>query len=75
LSDVLWYLHQDDVLKEISKMMGCDKVDTYTPGWFQLRTVASKTILDNMTEAVIDELRRKGKEMAERGLPDDVQRK
>ena len=72
---VLWYLHQEEVLKEISRLMGTQNVNTNTPGWFQLRTVATKNILENMTEGRKQELRKKAEEMSERGLPDDIQRK
>jgi len=55
--------------------MGTQNVNTNTPGWFQLRTVATKNILENMTEGRKQELRKKAEEMSERGLPDDIQRK
>ena len=56
-------------------MVGLDSVDTNTPGWFENRTVACKNILDNMTDAEKDILRKKAEEMAEKGMPEDIQRK
>lgn len=52
-----------------------DVVDTNTPGWFELRTAATKIIISNMTEAEKEELRKKGEEMAENGLPENVKRR
>ena len=75
LPNLLWYLHRDDVLKEISTIMGSSEVDTFTPGWFQFRTVATKNILRLKTEAEKEELRKKGEEFAKIGLPEDIQRK
>ena len=56
-------------------MVGLDSVDTNTPGWFENRTVACKNILENMTDAEKDILRKKAEEMAEKGMPEDIQRK
>ena len=50
LGDVLWWIKPDEVLKEISNIMGMDNVDTHTPGWFKYRMAATKNILDNMRE-------------------------
>ena len=75
LGDILWWHFQDDVLKEIGTMMGIDAVDTNTPGWFNHRTAASKNILDKMTEAKKNELRKLGDEMLEKGMPEEIQRK
>ena len=52
-----------------------DVVDTNTPGWFELRTAATKNIISNMTEAEKEELRKKGEEMSEKGLPENVKRR
>lgn len=62
-------------MKEISNLMGTSEVDTSTPGWFQLRTVATGNILRLKTEAEKEELRKKGEEFAKTGLPEDIQRK
>jgi hypothetical protein len=55
--------------------MGAENVNTNTPGWFQLRTVATKNILENMTVPRKLELVKQAEDLSERGLPDDIQRK
>lgn len=75
LGDVLWWLHQDEVLKEIGRIKGKDSIDTTTPGWFEHRTTATKNILANMIDSDREELQRKAAEMALKGLPDDIKRK
>lgn len=75
LTDILWWTREKDVFEEIASFLGLDNANTFTPGWFQLRTAASKNILDRMG----DEERRKLEEEADRmqkeGLPPDVQRR
>jgi len=75
LSDLLWWLRRDVVLKEISNIMGLEKVDTNTPGWFEHRMLATQKILDNMMDDEKKELRRKGEEMRKNGMPEELQRK
>lgn len=65
----------DEVLKEISNIMGMDNVNTHTPGWFKYRMAATKNILDNMPEKEKDSLRMKGEELAKNGLPEQMKRK
>jgi len=55
--------------------MGLNSVNTNTPGWFENRTVACRNILDNMTDAEKEKLCKKAEEMAEKGMPEDIQRK
>lgn len=62
-------------MSEIGIIMGLESVDTNTPGWFIHRTTATKNILCKMSEAEKDNLRNIGKEMAETGMPEDLQRK
>jgi hypothetical protein len=75
LGDVLWWLNSEDVLKEIGRIKEMDEVDTNTPGWFELRTAATKNILSKMSDTQKEDLRKSGEEMAEKGLPDHVKRK
>jgi hypothetical protein len=75
LPEVLWHFHKDDVMKEIAKIMEVDEVGTDYPEWFKYRTAASKNIIDNMSESDKDGLRKKREEMAEKGLPEEVQRR
>ena len=52
-----------------------DSIDTTTPGWFELRTTATKNILANMSDSDRDELQRKAVEMGLKGLPEDIKQK
>ena len=49
--------------------------DTSTPGWFQLRTTATKKILDRMNDEEKKTLEDEADRMEKDGLPRDVQRK
>jgi len=63
------------VFREIASLMQIDSADTNTPGWFQLRTKASKNILDAMTDDERREIEAEAEQMQSEGLPRDVQRK
>jgi hypothetical protein len=75
LTDILWWTRQTDVFNEIANILNIDSADTNTPGWFQLRTKASKNILDKMTEDERKILEDDAQRMQKEGLPPDVQRK
>lgn len=75
LGDVLWWDKPEDVLMEIGRIKEMDEVNTNTPGWFELRTAATKNILSKMTDAEKEKLRRSGEEMTEKGLPENVKRR
>jgi len=75
LTDVLWWTDQDKVMNEIAEIMKLNSVDTNTPGWFQYRTTAAKNILDNMSNAEMNRLRKTAEEMSEKGFPEELQRK
>jgi hypothetical protein len=62
-------------MKEIAVLMGGENASTNTPGWFELRTAATKNILERMTNAEKDDLRRKGEDYAKNGMPEHLQRK
>jgi hypothetical protein len=55
--------------------MGLDRADTHTPGWFTLRTKASKNIILAMTEDEKKVLEDESDLMEKEGLPQDVQRR
>ena len=63
------------VLKEISNIMGLEKVNTNTPGWFEHQMLATQKNLDNMMDDEKKALRRKGEEMRKNGMPEELQRK
>lgn len=75
LNDVLWWTKPEVVLKEIANLMGLEYADTQTLGWFNYRTAASKNILRCMTHVEKEKLRKDAEDMAENGLPVDLQRK
>jgi hypothetical protein len=75
MGDLLWWFKKDEVLNEISNIMGIGGVDTNTPGWFQHRMAATQNILNNMTDTALNDLQMKGEEVAERGMPEDMKRK
>ena len=62
-------------MAEIAKIMDLDYVDTNTPGWFAYRTKAAKNILDRMSEESKTRLQLEADEMAEKGFPEDLQRR
>ena len=62
-------------MKEIARVMGIDKVDTNTPGWFQNRTTAARNILNRMSEADKKELHKFGDQILENGMPEEIRRK
>lgn len=75
LTDVLWWTRQDDVFEEIASILHIRTANTSTPGWFPLRTKASKQILERMTEDQRKVIEDEGDRMEKDGLPQDVQRK
>lgn len=62
-------------MKEIAKILKVDVVTTDNPDWFQYRLPASKNIIDRMSESEVNALRKKGEEMAGKGLPEEMQRR
>ena len=75
LTDILWWTRQDRVFEEIASIMGLDRADTRTPGWFTLRTKASKNIILAMTEDEKKVLEDESDLMEKEGLPQEVQRR
>lgn len=74
LTDILWWTRREDVFKEIASILDLDSADTNTPGWFQLRTKASKNILNAMAEDEREALEKEAERMQNEGLPPDVQK-
>jgi hypothetical protein len=62
-------------MNEVAEVMGLEFANTNTPGWFAYRTTATKNILDNMSKARKNKLQMEAEKFAEKGLPEDVQRK
>jgi hypothetical protein len=74
LTDILWWTRRDEVFIEIASIMDLDTANTSTPGWFQLRTKASKNILDSMTEDERKDIEDEADRLQKDGLPKEVQR-
>lgn len=75
LTDILWWTREEKVFEEIASILNLETANTRTPGWFQLRTKASKRILDSMSEDERNVLENEADRMRKEGLPPDVQRK
>ena len=75
LTDVVWWIMQDEVMEEVAKLMDIDSANTSTPGWFPFRTTAAKNLLKKMSDAEKNQLLKKVEDMAENGFPKDVQRR
>ena len=75
ITDLLWWERKEEIMDEISNSMGRESADTKTKGWFQLRMAASQNIRNKMTNEDILKLHRKGQEMREVGLQEELQRK
>ena len=73
--DVLWWTRLKDVFKEIATILGLDTADTKTPGWFQLRTKASKNIINSMTNEDRNKLENVADQLQKDGFPEELQRR
>ena len=63
------------MFKEIASILNIESADTHTPGWFQLRTKASKNVLNAMAEDARKDLEIAADRMQKEGLPPDIQRR
>jgi hypothetical protein len=75
ITDILWWERKEEIMNEIANLMGMDSVDTNTKGWFQHRMAASQNVLKKMTDEEQKQLRKKGEEMQEGGMPEELKRK
>ena len=75
LTDILWWTKPDEVFEEIASILQIDSANTFTPGWFQLRTKASKNLLNAMSDDERKELEDEAERMQKDGLPSEVQRR
>ncbi|KAM6489951.1 hypothetical protein JOM56_014530 [Amanita muscaria] len=74
-SEVLWNLHQEDVLKEIAHLLDLEEVTTSTPGWFPLRLPAIANILERLSPGEQAQLDADVERINKEGYPDDVKRR
>ena len=75
LTDILWWTQRERVFEKIASILKLVSVDTTTPGWFQLRTHASKKILDAMSDEEREKFEDEAERMHKEGLPPSVQRR
>lgn len=75
LTDVLWWTRPNDIFVEIASILGIEAADTRTPGWFALRTKASKNILSRMSDDDRNALENEAERILKEGYPSEVQRK
>jgi hypothetical protein len=75
LTDVLWWTRRDDVFRRIATILDIPTANTSTPGWFQLRTKASKDIILEMSQEDKKVLEDDADRMEREGFPEDVQRR
>jgi hypothetical protein len=75
LTDFLWWTRQEDVFNEMALLLNIETANTHTPGWFQLRTKASKNILNGMTDEERSAFQDEADRMQREGLTPDIQRR
>jgi hypothetical protein len=75
LTDILWWTRQDEVFRKIASLLDIESATTSTPGWFQLRTKASKEIILSMSDDERKVLENEADRMEKEGLPEEVQRR
>lgn len=75
LTDVLWWTRPEDVFQEIALIMGIESADSHTKGWFELRTTASKQLINKMRDAEKRKLQDEADQMWSMGLPEELKRK
>ena len=63
------------MFKEIASILNIESADTHTPGWFQLRTKASKNVINAMAEDERKDLEIAADRMQKDGMPPDIQRR
>jgi hypothetical protein len=74
-SEVVWNLHQADVLNEIGNLLGVEEATTSTPGWFAKRTPAIHNIILNLSPEEEAQLDAEVERIEKQGYPDEVKRK
>ena len=74
-SDAIWSLYQDRVFKEIGNLLGVEDATTSTPGWFQMRLPAIKSVLDTMTAEEKAILETEQDKMMQEGYPEQTKQR
>lgn len=70
----MWYLHPEEVMKEVVSALGVEEATTSVPGWFQARLPAIANILAHMTPTEKSEFDAEVENMAKEGYPEETKR-
>ncbi|KAF8964536.1 hypothetical protein BDZ97DRAFT_1918970 [Flammula alnicola] len=73
-SEVMWYLHPEEVMKEVASLLGVEEATTTTTGWFQMRLPAIANILARMTPTEKAQFDAEVENMAKEGYPEETKR-
>ncbi|KAF8950433.1 hypothetical protein BDZ97DRAFT_1771259 [Flammula alnicola] len=73
-SEVMWYLHPEEVMEEIASVLGVEEATTLTAGWFQARLPAIANILARMTPKEKADFDVEVAKMAKEGYPEETKR-
>ncbi|KAF8958980.1 hypothetical protein BDZ97DRAFT_1923291 [Flammula alnicola] len=73
-SEVMWYLHPEEVMKEVASLLGVEEATTTTTGWFQERLPAIANILARMSPTEKAEFEAEVAKMAKEGYPEETKR-
>jgi hypothetical protein len=74
-SEALWQTQRDRVFEEIALLLGVERADTSTEGWFGQRLPAIRNILEGMTDGENSQLDVSMQEMNTSGQPEDIKRR
>lgn len=74
-TDIIWNMRQDDVMKEIAKILKVETVTTTTPGWFSAQTSAIKNIVERMMPDELTVLAKEREEVGRKGYNEKLQRR
>jgi hypothetical protein len=74
-SEAIYSLYKDRVFKEIGNLLGVEDATTSTPGWFQLRLPAIKSVFDSMTAQEKAMLETEQDKMMREGYPEVTKRR
>jgi hypothetical protein len=74
-ADVLWNTDKELVMEEIANLLEVDHATTETPGWFSVRSKATKNIIQKMSPEELEELDEEVEKIASKGYNEKIQRR
>lgn len=75
ISDLIWEHREEDVFKEIARLMNIKHADSTTSGWFGHRSKALKNVRKQLSDAEIDAFRMQIEKRKNEGNPEHIKRK